>query len=1003
MRFSLLYGAMLSSLFWIACYSPRLEAAAPPLLNAQLTTLNNIEWKAVDGRREGRFKQVNAYRSLHGQSLQAEEESDAALSFTTMVSRTGYYRINAWWPVVEQAGQVTLLVKSGTQEFEQVFSQKGNGGQWQQLQLLSLQPGSVSILIKGTQQSFFLDALRLEYVGKERPPLRFTDQALATMDVQQPANAPLRVSDALGEVEYSLHKGRLPDGVQLDRKRGELRGRPFAPGRFDIVIRARDSQGGEAYQQYAIHVDESTPVVETPAVKASQWQGSSKPDASPYGADVSALLTIIAGLPEGAWYKANTNLFSDVWTPSELRPLDNFGNPTPAKIIGAWSSFDWDSKRADLIIYGGGHANYSGNDVYRWRASTQQWQRMSLPSEVTKDSANNYIAIDGAFNAPSSAHTYDNNIYLPVADRFLSFGGAAYNNGDMFFMVDNGVNRRTGPYLFDPEKANPMMVGGSTGSHVKRVQPFPEILGGQMWQNRDMWGALAGTPRLPRRHVEGCTAYAEELGKDVLYVGANHGTGTALNLYRYQINDINNPAADQWEIVGRWWNGAQAQTACAYDPESKLFVRLSGSSKPLAYWNLNTPGSSNDDVVVLPTDLDGAFTARYSTGELKPKNCGLDFDPVRKQFVMWCSGADVFLIQPPATPSPSGWTIRKGVLVASSTPSNIIGTGILGKWKYIPNLDVFIGLQDATAGNVWIYKPEGWQQPVGGDNLKPVVNLTAPSAGAEFVAGDVITLQAEASDLDGYVSRVDFYRGSTLIASDTSAPFAYDWLDAPVGNHDISALATDDLGAQAWSAPVAITVLPGQSGTVTLQEGQNGYIGTQDTYLSSYSPSGIAGSQSIMYDENNAYSPMLRFKIFASEGGIVPDDALIQNAQLHVYKATVYNATWGVHRLLRDWQETEANWLNFRSGQAWSGSGANGSNTDYVSAPDASVVSDWGTGWLMFDVTQSLQMMQNEQQNYGWRIIRSAGDRYNLKRFYTKDYTTDVTRRPKLVITYAAP
>ena len=137
MRFSLLYGAMLSSLFWIASYSSTLEAAGPPLLNAQLSTLNNIEWKAVDGRREGRFKQVSAYRSLHGQSLRAEGEPDATLSFTTRIPRAGYYRIKAWWPVAEQAGQATLLVKSGTQEIEQVFSQQGNGGQWQQLQLLS--------------------------------------------------------------------------------------------------------------------------------------------------------------------------------------------------------------------------------------------------------------------------------------------------------------------------------------------------------------------------------------------------------------------------------------------------------------------------------------------------------------------------------------------------------------------------------------------------------------------------------------------------------------------------------------------------------------------------------------------------------------------------------------------------------------------------------------------------------------------------------------------------
>ena len=39
------------------------------------------------------------------------------------------------------------------------------------------------------------------------------------------------------------------------------------------------------------------------------------------------------------------------------------------------------------------------------------------------------------------------------------------------------------------------------------------------------------------------------------------------------------------------------------------------------------------------------------------------------------------------------------------------GGGVLGKWKYIPELDAFVGLQDTAAGNVWIYKPIGWTRP----------------------------------------------------------------------------------------------------------------------------------------------------------------------------------------------------------------------------------------------------------------------------------------------------
>ena len=141
------------------------------------------------------------------------------------------------------------------------------------------------------------------------------------------------------------------------------------------------------------------------------------------------LLPLILQVPQGGWLRVNFNRFQDVWTPVDLRPL-KVGDPAPPeRIILAWSGFGWDSNRGDILLYGGGHANYSGNDVYRWRSGTLTWERASLPSEIYNDPVSGYQAIDGVDAAPSSAHTYDNNMFLPVADRFLTWGGAAYTTG----------------------------------------------------------------------------------------------------------------------------------------------------------------------------------------------------------------------------------------------------------------------------------------------------------------------------------------------------------------------------------------------------------------------------------------------------------------------------------------------------------------------------------------------------------------------------------------------
>ena len=53
-------------------------------------------------------------------------------------------------------------------------------------------------------------------------------------------------------------------------------------------------------------------------------------------------------------------------------------------------------------------------------------------------------------------------------------------------------------------------------------------------------------------------------------------------------------------------------------------------------------------------------------------------------------------------------------------------------------------------------------------NHAPTVSLTRPAPSSTFTAPASITLAARASDTDGTIAKVDFYRGSTLLASDTS-------------------------------------------------------------------------------------------------------------------------------------------------------------------------------------------------------------------------------------------
>jgi hypothetical protein len=112
-----------------------------------------------------------------------------------------------------------------------------------------------------------------------------------------------------------------------------------------------------------------------------------------------------------------------------------------------------------------------------------------------------------------------------------------------------------------------------------------------------------------------------------------------------------------------------------------------------------------------------------------------------------------------------------------------------------------------------------------GPNQAPSVALTSPAAGSTYTVPAEIPLAATAQDTDGTVTKVDFYAGDQLIATDTSAPFTGTWTSAPAGDHSIAARATDNRGATTTSTPVAVKVLTGPAvvaspSSVSVKQGQ---------------------------------------------------------------------------------------------------------------------------------------------------------------------------------------
>ena len=120
----------------------------------------------------------------------------------------------------------------------------------------------------------------------------------------------------------------------------------------------------------------------------------------------------------------------------------------------------------------------------------------------------------------------------------------------------------------------------------------------------------------------------------------------------------------------------------------------------------------------------------------------------------------------------------------------------------------------------------------------PSVTLTAPADGATYSAPANIPLAATASDPDG-INRVEFYSGSTLIGTSTTAPYAGTWTNIPAGRYTITAKAYDSNGgAYATSNSVQVNVTGGATRTNVALASNGGIALASSTNSSGFAASG---------------------------------------------------------------------------------------------------------------------------------------------------------------------
>lgn len=91
---------------------------------------------------------------------------------------------------------------------------------------------------------------------------------------------------------------------------------------------------------------------------------------------------------------------------------------------------------------------------------------------------------------------------------------------------------------------------------------------------------------------------------------------------------------------------------------------------------------------------------------------------------------------------------------------------------------------------------------------KPVVTrLTSPTSGTSVGLGKNVQLAAQATSITGSISSVDFFVNGSLIATDTTSPYAVNWTPTALGSYTISSSATDNQGNKADSDAAMVNVI----------------------------------------------------------------------------------------------------------------------------------------------------------------------------------------------------
>lgn len=379
------------------------------------------------------------------------------------------------------------------------------------------------------------------------------------------------------------------------------------------------------------------------------------------------LAVTAADLPVGKWVAVSSNTVASV-DPCPSGGCAYSGNEGVAGVMNDWSGGAFATNlgaSGSLLVFGGGHSGYLGNEVYAFDVAAGSWSRFTNPvATPTCD----YNTSTMAGNSPCAAHMYEALEYSPITNEFVKLGSSS-----------DGSTVLGTPYV-----------------HALNLQTKQWRRGARMptWEGSiSDDGEGAATAWDGRRNV-------------IWWQGSWRAYQTSNKVLRKY-----DPVANTWtEYPGA---NVNIDTAAAFDSQRQIFLVVDGRS--------------NQKVYGYDTSLDTPVVYTLATtGDLTPQQTdaiGLDYDPVTDQFVAWVGGSAVYTLKAPANWKTGTWTWKRVAAASGSASPSANGQGTYGRFRYVPALNAFIAA-NTVSSPVYMYKlSASGGTPAGG--AAPTVSLGA--------------------------------------------------------------------------------------------------------------------------------------------------------------------------------------------------------------------------------------------------------------------------------------